>query len=98
MIDMLTDLTDLADADAVKARLASGETEAFPFDRAEQILDGAHPVRVFREYRGLSARELARVAGVAPFILSEIETARKPGSLDAMTRLAAALRVPLDLL
>lgn len=98
LADLVTDARDLADAEAVKARLAAGETEAFPFEVAERILDGEHPVTVLREHRGLTARGLAEAAGVAPSYLSEIENGKKPGSFDAMARIAGALQVPLDLL
>lgn len=98
LADLVTDAQDLADAEAVKARLAAGETEAFPFEVAERILDGEHPVAVLREHRGLTARGLAEAAGVAPSYLSEIENGKKPGSFDAMARIAGALQVPLDLL
>ena len=98
LTELVADAQDLSDAEAVKARLAAGETEAFPFEIAERILDGGHPVTVFREHRGFTARGLAEAAGVAPSYLSEIENARKPGSFDAMARIAAALKVPLDLL
>jgi antitoxin component HigA of HigAB toxin-antitoxin module len=89
---------DLADADAVKARLAAGETETFSFAVAERLLDGEHPVTVLRKHRAFTVRGLAEVAGVSPSYLSEIESGKKPGSFDAMARLAAALHVPLDLL
>jgi antitoxin component HigA of HigAB toxin-antitoxin module len=98
LAELVADAQDLADADAVKARMAAGETEVFPFDVAERLLDGVHPVTVFREHRGLSARALAESAGVAPSYLSEIEHGKKPGSFDAMARIAGALGVPLDLL
>ncbi|HYG88420.1 MAG TPA: helix-turn-helix transcriptional regulator [Azospirillum sp.] len=96
LADLVADAQDLADA--VKARLAAGETEVFPFDVAERILDGGHPVTVFREHRGFTGRGLAEAAGIAPSYLSEIENGKKPGSLDAMARIATALRVSLDLL
>lgn len=98
LAELVTDAQDLADAEAVKARLAAGETEAFPFEVAERILDGEHPVTVLRDHRGFTARGLAEAAGVAPSYLSEIENAKKPGSFDAMARIAGALKVPLDLL
>ncbi|HYE49718.1 MAG TPA: helix-turn-helix transcriptional regulator [Azospirillaceae bacterium] len=98
LAELAQDMRDMADAEAAMRRLASGESEAFPFELAERLLDGAHPVTVFREHRGLSLRALAEQAGISPSYLSEIETGRKPGSFDAMTKLAAALRVSLDLL
>ncbi len=98
LTDLLVDAQDLADADAVKARLAAGETEAFPFEVAERILDGEHPVKTLREYRKLTVRGLAEIAGISASYLSEIETDKKPGSFDAMARIARALDAPLDML
>lgn len=98
LMELVTDAQDLADAEAVKARLRGGETEVFPFEVAERLLDGEHPVIVFREHRGFTARGLADAASVAPSYLSEIENGKKPGSFDAMARIAGALKVPLDLL
>lgn len=98
LAELVADAQDLADVEAVKARLAAGETETFPFEVAERILDGEHPVTVFREHRQFTLRGLAEAAGLAPSYLSEIENQRKPGSFDAMGRIAAALNVPLDLL
>lgn len=98
LADLIQDARDIADAEAVVQRLERGETEAFPFEVAERLLDGAHPVTVFREFRGMSSRALASAAGVSPSYLSEIEGGRKPGSLEAMARLAAALDLSLDLL
>lgn len=98
LAELVVDIQDLADADVVKTRLAVGETEAFPFEVAERLLDGVYSATVFREHRGLTARGLAEAAGVAPSCLWEIESACLPGSLDTMAKIASALRVPLDLL
>jgi transcriptional regulator with XRE-family HTH domain len=51
---------------------------------------------VWRTHRGLTRQVLATEAGVAPSYLTEIETRKKPGSFDALAKLAAALRVSLD--
>jgi transcriptional regulator with XRE-family HTH domain len=44
----------------------------------------------------MTREALAVAAGVAPSYLTEIETRRKPGSFNAIAKLATALRVPLD--
>ena len=98
LADLVADAHDLADAEAVKARLAAGETEAFPCEIAERVLDGEHPVTVLRDHRGFTLRGLAETAGISASYLSEIETGKKPGSFDAMARIARTLTVPLDLL
>jgi len=98
LAELVVDAQDMTNVEAVMARIAAGETEVFPFEVAERLLDGEHPVTVFREYRGHSIRGLAGSAGISPSYLSEIEAGKKPGSFDAMARIAAALEVQLDLL
>lgn len=63
---------------------------------ARRLILGESPVRIWREHRGLKASELAAKAAVPAGYLSEIETGKKPGSLDAMKRIADALEIPLD--
>ena len=80
LAELVSDAQDLANADAVKARLAAGETETFPFAVAERLLDGEHPVTVLREHRAFTVRGLAEAAGVSPSYLSEIDWARNRGA------------------
>jgi DNA-binding XRE family transcriptional regulator len=88
-----SDARALAD---VRAREASGEAEYVPIELADRIFAGTHPVRVWREHRGLTLSALATAAGVAPSYLSEIETGKKPGSARALAGLAKALRVDIE--
>lgn len=98
LTELVADAADLADLEAVKRKLISGETEAFPFEIAERLLDGENPVRVFRDHRGLGLRQLAAKADLSPSYLSEIESGAKTGSVDSLRRLADALDVSIDLL
>ncbi|MCY4066487.1 MAG: helix-turn-helix transcriptional regulator, partial [Rhodospirillaceae bacterium] len=66
------------------------------FELAERIADGEHPVRVWREYRGMKAGELATRAGVAASYLSDIENGKKPGSVKALKRIADVLGLTVD--
>jgi DNA-binding XRE family transcriptional regulator len=63
---------------------------------ARRLLDGATPVKVWREKRRRSQRELATAAGVSAGYLAEIETGQKPGSAVALARLAKALHVQIE--
>jgi DNA-binding XRE family transcriptional regulator len=63
---------------------------------ARRLLDGESPIKVWREKRGRSQRELAAIAGVGAGYLAEIETGRKPGSVLALARLAKALQVQIE--
>ena len=90
---------DIADADAyveAKARLASGEDEMVPSAIAERLLDGENPVRVWREHRGMAAKDLAKLAGISAPYLSQIESGGRAGRLETMRRLADALKLTID--
>jgi DNA-binding XRE family transcriptional regulator len=63
---------------------------------ARRLLEGESPLKVWREKRGHSQRDLAAAARVSPGYLAEIETGRKPGSVKALARLAKVLHVPIE--
>lgn len=101
LIERIEDAEDNAFLDSVEAReLAIGKDNAradyLPADLVRRLMDGEHPVRVWRVHRSLGRDALAAAAGIAPSYLSEIETRRKPGSFSALAKLAAALQVSLD--
>lgn len=52
-----------------------------------------HPVKIIRNYRGLTQNELAIESGISRPYLTEIETGKKDGSLRAMKAIAQALKV-----
>ncbi|ARM86969.1 transcriptional regulator protein [Rhizobium sp. CIAT894] len=93
--DDYQDLVDISDARAAKARIDDGE-ETWPQDVVEALIAGEDPVRVFRKHRGISIKELAEKAGLSQPYLSEIETGKKEGSLDALKAIARTLEVDLD--
>lgn len=92
-------LEDRQDADAVREferKLATGEEELIPDEVVARIIDGENRVRVWREYRGLAARDLAAKAAVSTAYLSQIETGARDGSFDTIRRIAAALGITVD--
>ena len=89
-------LADIAAGDRAKRRLAQGSDESIPAEFADRILDGENPVRVWREFRGLTVKALAAKAGIRPAFLSQIETGARAGSVATLKALARALNVALD--
>src|SRR5690554_3987880 len=59
------DAGDILAYDAAKRRIAAGVDEKIPADAVNRILDGESKVRVWREHRGLAAKDLAARAGVS---------------------------------
>ncbi len=74
----------------LKQGLAAGTDELIPADFGDRILDGESPVRVWREYRGLSVKQLAAGAQISAAYLSQIEGGSRNGSLSTMKALASA--------
>ena len=90
------DLADISAGARAKKRLAQGRDELIPAEFADRILDGENPVRVWREFRGLTVKALAAKAGIRPAFLSQIETGAREGSVATLKALARALRLTLD--
>ena len=92
----LEDAADIQAALAVEARIASGEEEIIPASVVNRLLDGETPLRVWREFRELTQTDLARLSGVNPIQIVDIEAARKSGSVGTLRKLAAAQHVSVD--
>jgi DNA-binding XRE family transcriptional regulator len=101
LLDRLEDAEDNARLDRIATRENKlGKTAAradyLPVELVDRLIAGEHPVRVWRRHRRLTREALAATAGVAPSYLTEIETRKKPGSFDALAKLATALQISLD--
>ena len=81
---------------SLKADLAAGQEELIPSEYADRVLDGESPLRVYREFRGMTQSALAAAAGVNRVQIADIEAGRKSGSIETVRKLAAALRVTID--
>lgn len=82
-------LGDIEAFDRAMARLGAGE-ETFPASVAKRLAGGESPVRVFREYRGLSQRDLAIAAGISVPAISKLEST---GTANVSTLKAVAERL-----
>lgn len=86
---------DIADAERFER-----EDDGFrvPHEVVVAMHEGQHPVRAWREHRGLTQEALAAAAGISTPFLSQIEGGKRVGSLDTLRAIARALDVPLDAL
>lgn len=101
LLDAREDAADLAAVEARRAHEArigweTARAGYYTAEEAMRLLDGEPPVKVWREKRGLTQRALAAAAKVGASYLAEIESGKKPGSAEALRRLAEALTVPLE--
>jgi ribosome-binding protein aMBF1 (putative translation factor) len=101
LLNRLEDAEDNARLDNLEAReqeigKETAHLNYLPIELVDRLVAGEHPVRVWRVHRGLTRETLATAAQVAPSYVTEIETRKKPGSFDALAKLAAALKISLD--
>jgi transcriptional regulator with XRE-family HTH domain len=90
-------IEDRADIAAVRAYRAS-PAESFPDAILDALLSGAHPVKVFREHRGMTQAALAKAAGTSAVYVSQIERGERPAGRRLLPRIAEALRIDIDML
>ena len=96
LVEAAEDAEDIRIANEAKASLAAGEDELVPHDLAVRLLGVEHPVRIWREYRGLKVGELAAAAGKSQAYISQIEGGKREGSVSTMCALARALKVDVE--
>ena len=85
----------LEDTQAYRVAKAEGG-EMIPHEVVKRLVAGESPVRVYREYRGLTQRALAERAKLATSYLSQIETGQRTGSAKLLRRIADALDLTTD--
>lgn len=96
LIEALEDQEDIAASRSFREKLAAGEEELIPSEFVNRMIDGESKIRVWRDYRGMTAKALADAAGISAPYLSQIESGVREGSLDAMKKIADALGITID--
>jgi DNA-binding Xre family transcriptional regulator len=91
------DLAELVeDAEATAAYFRTLGQETVPHELVRRVLAGENPVRVWREHRGSSLRQLAERAGIGVGYLSQIENGERKGTVATLKKIAGALDIDLD--
>jgi DNA-binding XRE family transcriptional regulator/PHD/YefM family antitoxin component YafN of YafNO toxin-antitoxin module len=96
LVEAAEDLADVRAYDEATRRLASGEDELVPAEVVNRILAGENALRVWREYRGLTVKQLADRSGVSAPFVSQIENRQREGSVETMRKIADVLTISLD--
>jgi DNA-binding XRE family transcriptional regulator len=96
LLDRLDEAAAVLAVERFERKLATGEEEFVPADVVDRILAGENKVAIWREYRGLTARELAEKAGITQAYLSQIESGKRDGTIGTMKKIAEALSVTID--
>ena len=103
--ELVAGMADLDD-DAVAGRIVAeslaaierGEDIALPEAVWDRLEARKSPVRVLREFRSMTQKEMAEAAGISQSYLSEIERGAREGTISTIKAIAKALAVPLTVL
>ncbi|HBS22434.1 DNA-binding XRE family transcriptional regulator [Thalassospira sp. MBR-102] len=98
--DIAPEMAESFLSDEELAELAIGEDDGsrYPFELASRIIDGEHPLKVYREWRDMTQTELAEKVGVAGNYISMIERGKNLPSRKLQHALARVLDVDYDML
>lgn len=91
----LEDREDITDATRQVSAIRKGE-ETLPAEIVARLTSGASPLKVWREYRGLTLRALAAEIGISSAAVSKIETGKSRPTVATLTKLAAALGCDME--
>ncbi len=89
---------DAEDAAAYAEAVAQDDGLRIPFDVVQAELGGAHPVKAWRDYKGMTLRALADAARVSVPYVSQIEGGKRTGTAATLKKLAEGLGVPVAVL
>ena len=96
LIEQAELLEDIRDFDEISAAIERGDEELIPAEVVNVILDGKNPIKVWREYRGLTQQQLADIVRISKPYLSQIETGKRTGTTDVLSAIAKALDVSME--
>ena len=86
---------DIEAAVSAQQRREAGE-EYVPVELVDRLMAGESPLKVWREYRGLTLEGLGERVGRQGSMISKLEKGRNEGGIKLWQALAKALSVDLD--
>lgn len=97
-LELLEDEADARSVAEFHEAYGAGREFLVPEEIMRRELAGESPIKLWREHRGLTQRELAEHAGISKPYLSQIETGKRQGTVETISAIARSLGVPLDVL
>jgi len=82
--------------DLLQAHTRGPSEDAWPDSFAKRLVNGENPLRLWREFRGMTLDQLSTTANVSKSYLSEVENNIKGGSVAFLKACAKALNISLE--
>lgn len=96
LLEVAEDADDVVALARFAKRYAKGDEDTVPAKVVDRLLSGEHPLRVWREHRGLSAVQVAEAVGITPAHVSKLESGKGDPSVSVLTKLAKLLDTSLE--
>lgn len=97
LLEKAEELDDLTAFDKAMYELETAQDELLPAEAAKRLLGGKEsPLKVWREFRGMTQQQLAEQAGISQGQVALIEGGKREGTVSVLKGLANALDVDLD--
>lgn len=86
---------DFQDIQKIRDYLDS-PSETFPMEVVLALLEGKSPIKVYREYRGMSQVSLAQKVNVSKQYISQLENRGRAGTTKVLKAIAKTLKIDLS--
>ncbi len=97
LLEKAEELDDVTAFDKAMHELEVGQDELVPAEIAKRLVSGKErPLKVWREFRGITQAQLAEQAGISQGQVALIEGGKREGKVLVLKSLANALAVDLD--
>jgi DNA-binding XRE family transcriptional regulator len=81
-----------------RAAVEAGREVLLPKVVVDRLAAGDNPIRVLREWRGMTQAELAIAIGITQGYLSDVESGKRKGTIELHQKFAGTFGLPIDLL
>jgi DNA-binding XRE family transcriptional regulator len=96
LLEGAEDLDELLAFDRAVREMEVGYHELVPHEIAKRLVSGESPLKVWREYRGLTQAALAARGGISQGQIAQMESGKREGKVSVIRKLADVLAVDLD--
>jgi DNA-binding XRE family transcriptional regulator len=92
---LISSLEDFKDVQEIKEH-SEKQSETFPVDIVLALSKGKNPIKVYREYRGLSQVSLAKKVRISKQYISQLESGERDGTTRVLKSISKVLDIDLE--
>ena len=90
------DIEDIVSIKLSKYKIKNGDDEVIPWEMSKRLCTDESPVKIWREYRGLTPKELNKQTGISLSVISKLENNKQELDIVKLKALSKALCIEYD--